>query len=274
MLQHDLTCIIQRGKKKSILIAEAVAKGAPGRARILYDDQGYLTKPSETPIIIGLWPSTLEVMRAFHSRRRAYVTIDNGYFQPYKEGGYFRATLNGLQWQSGKSPEAGREYAKARFESLGETISPWRQASNGHILIVLQSDRWYQMMGNPQWISQTLAGLNTERRVILRHKPIKGAIPQPTLAEHLTDCHAVIGYSSNALIKATMAGVPVFPLAPCSASSLGLSDLRLLENPIRPDRESVYHQLAAHQWTLDEMSDGTMWRHLSKTEQSSFLSIA
>jgi hypothetical protein len=57
--------------------------------------------------------------------------------------------------------------------------------------------------------------------------------------------------------------VPVFPLGKCAASRMGLSDLARIETPYYPgDREQFLWNLAAQQWTLDEIAAGEAWRAL------------
>ena len=273
MLTNDVAIIIQRGKAKSAMLASAVSAGVTGRSRVLYDDQGYLTKPHETPVVIGVWPTTMPVLRRFHERPRPFVTIDNGYFKPYTEGGYFRATTNALQWFDRRPSDA--DAARLRFEALGETLAPWREHGDGHILVALQSDRWMKMMNTPEWLAALKHRLPdlTDREVVYRQKPVHG-VKQASLEDQLQNCAAVIGFSSNTLIRAAMAGVPVFPLAPCAASPLGLSDLTRLESPVYPDREPILHQLAANQWTADEIASGLMWDALKARYENQFMELA
>ncbi len=274
MITDDVAIIIQRGKQKSTDLASAVASGVVGRSRVLYEDQGYLTKLHETPVIIGLWPTTLPVLKLFHGRPRPFVTIDNGYFRPYTQGGYYRATTNALQWFDRKPSDA--DAARLRFEALGETIAPWREPGDGYILVAMQSDRWMNMMAQPEWWFEAQRRLPElkGRAIVYRHKPGTHGNRQPSLEEHLKGCAAVIGFSSNTLVRAAMAGVPVFPLAPCAASAFGLSDVSQIESPIYPDRAPILHQLAANQWTADEIASGLMWNAMVGRYENKFMELA
>ena len=69
--------------------------------------------------------------------------------------------------------------------------------------------------------------------------------------------------ASNAAVEALLSGVPVFCTGPCAAYRMGKPDVTEIETPALPDdRERWARVLAANQWTLDEMADGTCWREL------------
>ena len=66
------------------------------------------------------------------------------------------------------------------------------------------------------------------------------------------------------VVLACMAGNPDVVLADSSAAgSLASSDLSRIEKPIRSeDRLHWAANLAANQWTLDEMRSGQMWAEM------------
>jgi hypothetical protein len=279
-------CIIQRGKEKSLDLARAVIKGCGNGGDIHYED----IHPDEihedfTPVVIGVHPSTVDTLWALRRARRPFVTIDNGYFRPYREGGYFRATTNALQWIQQRGSWIGRPplddgVGAQRFAAMGmpaETAPDWRRDGE-HILIALQSPVWLSMMGEYEtWLSSVVQTLQkyTDRRIAVRSKPLKGSPPMPPLDEHLDGAWAVVAYSSNVLIKAALKGIPVFPTALCAASPLGCSSLEMINEPRRPDtRMSIFHDLAANQWTIDEISSGRMWADLQARYHPEFMPLS
>jgi hypothetical protein len=257
--------IIQPGKQKSADLAKAVLAGA-GDGMVVTGDVDIETIPeSMTPVVIGLHSTIAATMTALHMAQRPYVTIDNGYLKPYREGGYFRATVNGTQlhWLDKAAPPADAD----RFRALGIELQPYRLTGE-HVLCALQSRMWYEMLGyQPTW-GETLAEIvaeRTARRVIARVKPLKGVV-QPSLEEHFENCWAVASLSSNVMVKAAIAGIPIFPQSYCAVSPLTAGSVFQLDTPERerPEvlREMVFHTLAAHQWTIDEIAAGRMWRDL------------
>jgi hypothetical protein len=276
-------CIIQQGKQKSRDLADAVIAGYGGGA-IGYCTPATDVHPEYTPVIIGVHPTTSDTLHDLKRMKRAFVTIDNGYLKGYKEGGYFRATSNALQWITGRpnsgagraadDGEGARRYAALDLPAL----APWRTEDNGgHVLLVLQSPAWLQMMREePSWLADLMDRLrkHTDREVIIRHKPLKNAPPQPPLEEHLDNCYAVVGYSSMAMLKAAMAGIPVFPTAYCAVSPLQAGVIESIMRPKFPERESIMHNLAANQWTLEEIAGGRMWTDLQTRYQPEFLNLS
>jgi len=279
-------CIIQPGKQKSVDLAGAVIAGCNGGEVMTGNVAPADIHPSLTPVIIGVHPTTVDTLHALKRARRPFVTVDNGYFRPYKEGGYFRATTNALQWiTSRRGTGFARdvdctEEGKARFDALDlPALLPWQEKEEpGHILVVLQSPVWLEMMNEPPgWARHVMTKLRlyTDREIVLRHKPLKGSPPQPSLDEHLAGAWAVVGYSSNVLIQAAMRGIPICSTGFCASSPMGCSVVEsLMHGPTYRERESILHNLAANQWTIAEIASGKMWRELQDRYEPDFVSLA
>jgi hypothetical protein len=283
-------CIIQRGKQKSRDLADAVIAGyrACGGlgGEVHYEEIAEVAISDHyTPVVIGVHPTTVDTLHDLRRARRPYVTVDNGYFRPYREGGYFRATSNALQWVAKveDGPRQGRyalpsEVGKPRWDALGIELEPWHLDRKGKpILIALQSPVWLEMMGElPTWLESVTKEIRAHcsNEIIVRHKPLKGSPPQPPLDEQLREVAAVVAYSSNVLLKAAIAGVPVFPTATCAATPLGKSTPWQVIDPKGPDREPIFHDLAANQWTLEEIASGRMWRDLKDRYEPEFYSLS
>lgn len=266
-------CVIQRNKDKSRILAEAVSAGSGG-CRILYEEEGRNITAEETPVFIGVWPSTLAVLRERQRSARPFVTLDNGYFKPYKQGGYFRATTNAMQWLHEVRKPVERDVAAERFARLGLTINPWQSNPEGHILIVSQSDRWMEMFGLRDWAKKLKAEFRDRGlSAIVREKPLRTVGRQPDFYHQLRGCRAVVGFSSNALVEAAMQGYPVFPQAPCAASAFGQAGTDI-SRTVFPERLPLLYQLAANQWHIDEISSGRMWRELGERYETHFPRLA
>ncbi len=286
-LDRPPLCVIQQGKAKSIMLAEAIIRGNQGHGRILYAP----TEVSEVfdrymPVFIGVHPTTVGVLHDLAAAGRPYVTVDNGYFRPYQEGGYFRATSNALQWVAKSArdmdyyphrapldPAIGR----ARWDALDIELQPWDHDKQGHksqVLLALQSPVWLEMMREPKtWLKDVQKKFPRHRPVVVREKPLKGAPPQPPLEQQIAKSHAVVAYSSAVLLKALIAGVPVFPQAHCAASPLGIRALEFIDTPTYPPRETVLHELAANQWTIPEIESGRMWAELRDRYEPEFMKL-
>lgn len=273
-LDKPPVCIIQPGKDKSEMLAEAVIKGFGG-GKIMVAPSLSDIDDSHIPVVIGLHLSTYELMHQIRNESRPFVYMDNGYFSPYKNGGYFRASTNALQWIDRWAVD--RVEAEDRFNQHNITIDDWRAEGN-HILLALQSPMWFTMMGYNQdaWVKKTVEQfrLYTDREIRIRAKPLKG-VKVPPLEEDLKDAWAVASMSSNTLIDAAAMGIAVFPLHLCGATPLGSPHFHLAENPRRPeDRQRVFAELSAAQWTVEEMESGKMWADLKRQYVPEFRPLA
>jgi hypothetical protein len=278
-------CIIQAGKQKSVDLARAVMDSAGGGVVHVGPIAPDRVPDSHTPVVIGVHPTTVETLHALRREQRPFVTVDNGYFRPYKEGGYFRATSNALQWIASRPGSGvGRDFdceaeGAERFRALDLEVKPWREVDNGgYILIPLQSSVWLEMMRErPTWQRSVVDRLRaySDRKIVIRQKPVKGYPIQPTLEEHLAGAWAVLGYSSNVLLKAAMQGIPICSTAYCATSPMGCATPdSLMLGPTYRERESILHALAANQWTIEEIAAGKMWRDLQDRYEPEFLTLA
>jgi len=254
--------IIQNGKAKSEMLAEAVIQGWGGGV-ILREPTAI---PNDhMPVVIGAWPTTARWLHEFHRGARDFLYVDNGYFRPYREGGYFRITRNALQV---KAEGNLTDRALQRWNALGIETQPWRSPDqDGYVLLVLQTSAWFQMMGlcREDWVRRTLTELerHTDRVIRIREKPLKGSGPTTSIHDDLRDAWAVVGLSSNCMVQAVVAGVPVFPTGHCAASPFG-STLNFIEHPLRPNRKVGLAILADNQWTVEEIAAGAARQHLAK----------
>lgn len=242
------------GHRHSLTVCEAFAKGAG--LPVCRDLSGLRAGGMFTyGNLRGLKP----LLDAAIAQRREWWYADNGYFGAGHYGGYYRVTKNAFQ-HSGQG-----DAHRARFEQHRIPVLKW-QTQGRHILLCppgkLHGELFdYDAAG---WASETLAALlaTSNRPVRVRTKPSKngGSVP---LSEDLKNCHALVTRASNAAVEAVLQGVPVFCTHPCAAYRMGNPNVREIESPRYPDdREQWAANLAANQWTLNEMRDGSCWRDL------------
>lgn len=253
-------CYPSPGKRKGFKVCKVFAEGCGGR--LLPKGHPYL---EDGPGFFYGWTRhTVPLIEQCQAQGRTWFYADNAYYFGREQ--YFRVTRNALMHDgSGKArPE--------RFRTFGLTVQPWRK--NGrHVLVATQSELFYQMhlgLTRQAWTDKIKAELarHTDRPIVVCHKPPP---PWPNHQPHhnfedvLPDAWAVVTYSSSVMVKALLDGIPVFSTGPSMASCVGLSDLSRLEAPYMPsddERLQWFCNLAANQWTREEMRDGICWRDL------------
>jgi hypothetical protein len=209
----------------------------------------------------GCLRGLLPTLRQAQNEGRTWYYADNGYFRPGKVGGYFRVTRDAVQHEG--DGEAGPK----RWNKLGLKIKPWRKTGSTIIVIQpepLSTELWRV---DKKWAAKVIAELKryTDRPIVVRRKiGDKLQDHAPPLAVALQDAWAVVVWTSNVAVEALLAGVPAFCTDPCAAYRMGTPDLSRIEDPVMPDdREQWAWNLAANQWSLDEMRSGLCWRELS-----------
>jgi len=204
----------------------------------------------------GMLRGLLGILDTARAQGREWYYLDNAYFS---FGRFFRVTRGALQL-------TGRQVEPHGLSRMRVHDLPWRdwQADGSHILIAQQTPAWYGLIGEgsrEDWTQRTVDELkrHTDRPIRLRPKDC-----DRSLLTDLNDCWAVVTHSSNVAIEAIVRGVPAFVTGQSAAAPVALSDLSRIESPLRyEDRLHWAARLAANQWTMDEMRDGTCWRDLN-----------
>jgi hypothetical protein len=191
---------------------------------------------------------------------REWVYVDNGYFKWGHFSGYYRVTHNAYM-RDGTGKGSDR-----RWRRLGLSIKPW-QRGGSFILVCPPPARFATLrrFDEKAWLEITLAILrtHTDREIRIREKPSKRECRANPIQQAIKGAHALVSHSSNAAAEVLIEGYPVFCTDPCASSIMGESDLSKIESPRYPDgREQWACDLAAGQWTIAEMRDGTCWREL------------
>lgn len=243
------TSYIAAGERTSPLWAAAFAAGSGGGTQ----DGGPL-QPGPAAMFgsAKIWGM---LQQAVVSGRDWYYG-DHAYFRRFE---FYRCTRGAFQ-------HAGEGNAgPARFRRLGVEIEPWRRRGR-HVLICPPDHGFAALMGFDAgcWLEDVTRAikLNTDRRIVVRGR----LAPHKTALESdLRGCFALVTFMSNAAVEALLAGVPVVCTGPCAARSMGISDPAKIEGVIRPGgRRQWAYNLAANQWTLEEMAAGMLWREIGR----------
>ena len=243
-MSPSVTCYASAGKAKSVKWCRAFARGCGGR--VVAD-----WRPRPGPAALygkaELWP----LLARLRAEDCDWWYGDNGYFGR----GHYRVTRGALQ-HSGIG--AGDP---TRLRRLGVEIRPWRRGGR-HVLVCPPGAVFARLNGfsATAWLEETKATLarHSDRPVVVRVKASRDRRP---LEADLEGAHALVAHSSNAAVLALCAGVPVFVTAPCAASAMASGPVHWIETPAYPEgREDWAACLAANQWTLEELTDGTCWR--------------
>ena len=210
----------------------------------------------------GVLRQNIRLFRTLADSKRDFLFCDNGYMRRGHFDGYYRITRNAWCHDGLGAPD------HARLDNLSIEIKPWRK--DGDIILVCPPipeycETW--KLDGVEWQRRVVRRLRkvTKRPIVIRHKPTdpRADQDQPPLDEQLARTRALVAHDSNVALEAAIAGVPVFVTGPSPARALACDDVFKIETPYYPDnRREVLAVLAANQWTLAEMRDGTAQRAL------------
>lgn len=231
-----------------------------------------------------------EVFEKQQRENKRSIIVDSNLFLSYDSGNtkkYLRYSYDGIFPTTGEycnnDPDPGR-WQKISNE-LGISLREPKK-SGKYILLCCQRDGGWSMDGKPlmPWIVHTIQTIRkfTDRIIMVRFHPgdknrvqhiralqryrLQGVTPSVSdnLLSDLKSAYAVVNYNSSPAVVAAIEGVPTFVLDPQRSQAAEVSHHKLndLENIKEFDREKWIQKMAQMHWTLDELKDGTAWRHL------------
>jgi len=263
--------------KHSRVIGSAFAEGIGVRT---ISPRDYCSQRNLQDVVIyGLMRGLKDAKKAAQRRRLNWVYQDNGYLNPGHFHGNYSVTINAYQHTGAGLYERGQ----GQFEKLKlKCLTMWQKAGD-YILIFPPTEIFAFLMGfeAQNWIEDTeeKLKLETDRPIRVRRKPGsmvgEQVVPKGiSLEEDLKKAYAVVTYNSKAAIQAIIQGVPVFVASPNCCSSVGLSDLKLIETPYYPvDRMRWLYALAANQFSIAEMESGYCYRVLEEDSKEGFTEV-
>jgi len=192
---------------------------------------------------------------------------------------YWSVNLNGLNGWGDPPPSP---MPSDRWKSLGLSMARWQDPTEGHFLVCGQKPHDAALGGvQPgQWLVETVSRLRslTNKQIVWRphpddhssrrlHMAAETGVRQSKgnlLAEDLKGCAGLIAYNSNSLVEALLAGVPIYPLGPgsvCPTMGHAALTVETIKNPLRPERNQFFYDLAYRQWNIPELEAGLAWSH-------------
>lgn len=244
------------GKAKSMDICLAFARGSGGQV------SGSLLRPGPA-FFYGVNQTNLVVWREVVRSGREYFYADNSHFDACRQR-FFRVTKNRLQ-HSGVGKTTGKRFAQLRIPIL-----PWRKGGR-EILICPQSQAFMEHVvgAGHDWVPQTITAIKaiTDRPIRIRTWNRDKRDASVSFQSDLADVHCLVTWSSAAAVNAILLGVPVVCLGQCAAEPMS-TPLANIDDPLRPEgREQWASVLADNEWTMNELRDGTAWKHLTGDDE-------
>lgn len=195
----------------------------------------------------GLLRGAKELRQQVKANGSTYYAVDHAYIGREEQ---FRVTRNGFQQTEVFDRPIDRwQGLKDKFRIQ---VKDWRKGGS-YILLAMSSTAVYQYFDEIGWedrISYQLRQV-TDRPILVRKKA-----HTESLEGQLSRAWCVVTHASMVAVDAVIAGVPVFVTGPSVARPMGRTDLRLIEEPVFPEREAWFRSLAYAQFNLKDMRRG------------------
>lgn len=223
-------------------------------------------------------------------RGKRTIIVDSNLFlyaDPGNSKKFLRYSYDGIFPSTGEYCNSNPNPARWELikSQLGIKLKPW-QKNGRYIMICCQRDGGWSMNGQPllNWIVKTINEIRkySAKPIMIRFHPgdknvlnHKRALARWKLGEivvshsaniidDLRTASAIISHNSSPGVVAAIEGIPVFLTDPenSQAKDVAHTDFAFLENPQDFDRDTWIQRMAQMHWTLDELKDGSAWRHL------------
>ena len=284
----SLPRIADRNRKTEVL--EAFAMGARAQGASVLLQPPHQVVDCELAVILG-WVGTK--IRGSHIQLRRDVIdnqltrgahvmpIDSSCFKFVDQDSYFlRYSLDGVFYN--KDVYANQQSDDTKWRAVQQKFNlqlrPWRSQGE-HILVCLQRDGGWSMKGvdMAQWTYDTVHRLRelTDRPILVRPHPkhqmdlsglhglngVRQSLDGSKLQQDLAGAWAAVFHNSSSSVAAVLAGIPVFADDDdCVAWAVANHDIRLIDDPVMPDRDQWLYDLCAAHYTDHESQTGEIYR--------------
>lgn len=218
--------------------------------------------PNEIIPIVGCGPYLRLLYDKWITAKRNFIYWDRGYARRVfatwlprgENGGYYRWHLNSYQLQT------IRDVPQDRWNILRTDVQPWQHNPNGHIVVACPTPTYEAFHCIQGWTEKTLRTLAriTTRQIVTRDKESK----RP-LQSDLDGAYCLVAHGSIAAVESVILGCPVIVDSSSAAALVGITDLKLIDRMIYPDRMRWLNSLAYSQFNEQELVDGTLWGLIS-----------
>ena len=223
------------------------------------------------------------------------IIVDSNLFLSYDTGNtqkFLRYSYDGIFPNTGEycNDNPDPERWQLIKKKLNISLKDYRRGGS-HILICCQRDGGWSMGGQAlmPWLIKTITKIKkySDRKIIVRFHPgdkrtldHKRALNRyklenvfvsqsSSLLQDFRNCYCLINYNSSPAVVSAIEGIPTIVLDPIRSQAGPVSNTKIenIENLKEFDRQFWIQQMAQMHWTLDELKDGTAWKHLRKWAQ-------
>jgi hypothetical protein len=200
-------------------------------------------------------------------KNRKFFNLDTGYFGNTKRKKFIRVSVNNFQ---NCDPIVNR--SSDRWNQLNISMT---SLSRGSSIVVVPPDpkkiNSLKMGSEEEWVSKVVTDIKkyTDRPIRVRYRPVSRSdrMVSDRFYDYIADnTWCVIGHSSNALVEAAMADIPVIGVGVSAVKSLynyKIEDIEQIKVADSSLKQAWLNHLSYSQFTQEELRSGAAWKLLS-----------
>ena len=221
------------------------------------------------PTIPLCWAGSYKEFLYHHclEKKRTFFNLDTGYFGNIKRKKIIRVSINNFQ--------NCNSIVNRPSDRWNRLTVPVTSLSRGSSIVVIPPDpkklNTLRQGTEEEWINETVSNIKkyTDRPIRIRYRPgsRRDRMTAYTFFDYITDnTWCVVGHSSNALVEAAMANIPVISLGYSAVKSLynyKMEDIEQIKVADKDLKQSWLNHLSYCQFTHEELRSGVAWKLLS-----------
>jgi hypothetical protein len=277
--------------------------------RSAYIDIGREYSNCDVAIVMGSWKERdnlhHNVRQSIVKNSKCFVVVETPLLGRVvsKKNTHLRVGVNGFLNNSGKF--ITRDCPNDRLTEMNIMWNGWHHNKSGDIYVLLQlpGDASLRQINIYSWAMFVIENVRkySDRKIVIRTHPghtikdndefykfianllimdpkVSVSLGKDTLLQYdLKNAYCTITYSSGSGIDSILQGVPTIATDPGNfawdVSSRYISDINNLSMPDDSTIPQWLQNLSYSQWTVDEMLNGTVWKHLHPIISAEYLEI-
>lgn len=264
-------------------------------------EYGEAYRPCDLAVIFGSWKprekGTHQTRTSVAHNAQKFLVLETPLLGRHtdKPNQYWRIGINGYLNRDALWPQLKPTDADQRLQDLGINWDGWKNSTQGHIVVALQLPGDASLRGQDinEWAFDAVTRIRAvcHRAIVVRchplvsdrafadHNELAGKIlmagindikfsdgAQVPWADDIQGAYCTVTYTSGMAIDSVLAGIPTVACDEGNfAWGLSSNHIEQILDIQRASREHIRQWLrfmSGCQWNLQEMQDGTAWRHI------------
>lgn len=212
-----------------------------------------------------------------------HAYLERGYNPQSSQNEWTRITPNAFNWSSNyfELDDRWNGYFSQKYPLL-----PWNSNDGKKILVLPPSEATKAIFPESvSWMEKTIDEIKkrTNFPIYIREKPLQPVVDLTTnrvtgrlnfehpnsIDQDMQEAKCIVTFNSAVPVTGIIRGIPCYCSSHAAAYPMNIN-LDEIGNPREPDRQNWLNQLVYHQYTSEELKNGTFWKIITKYQSLNF----